>query len=62
VNTDNSDIVAREARETFLKIRQLRKTMPQFTRAEKDELQRTIDRLEDEWWNAVKVYMRGESF
>jgi hypothetical protein len=46
--------VAAEARKTFLAIRQLRKTMPQHTRVEKDALEKKIKELQDGWWEEVK--------
>ena len=54
----HTEIVAQKARETFLAIRQLRKTMPQFTRAQKDELETKIKQLQNQWWLDVKDYMR----
>lgn len=59
--TIESDIVAEKARETFQKIKALRKTMPQFTRLEKDELESKIKELQDQWWEDAKSYMRKES-
>ena len=54
-------LVADKARETFLNIRGLRKTTPQFTRAQKDELTRKEKGLQDQWWKDVKGYMGKES-
>jgi hypothetical protein len=38
-------------------IRNLRKTMPQFTRAQKDALEAEIKKLKDQWWQDVKGKM-----
>ena len=54
---DSVNFVADRARETFLEIRKLRKTLPQFTRAEKDELERRIKLLQDQWWDDVRDRM-----
>jgi uncharacterized protein HemX len=54
----DSDIVAEKARETFNRIKMLRKTMPQFTRSQKDELKAKIKEAQDQWWEEVKQYMR----
>jgi hypothetical protein len=57
---EKSDIVAQKARETFNEIKLLRKTMPKFTRAQKDKLEAEIKKLHDKWWEDVKQYMNGE--
>jgi len=51
------EVVAQKARETFLAIRKLRKMMPRFTRAQKDELQAKTKELQDQWWDGVKDLM-----
>jgi hypothetical protein len=53
-------IVADKARETFLKIRELRKTLPKYTSAQRKELEDKIKASQDEWWEEVKEYMRKE--
>ena len=52
-----SAFVAEKAQETFLAIRKLRKEMPRFTRAQKDELKYKEKELKDQWWDDVKPYM-----
>ncbi len=56
-DNNNSDLVAQKARESFDVIKNLRKTMPKFTRADKDELERRIKEVKDQWWEDVKPYM-----
>ena len=51
-------IVADRARETFMAIRNLRKTMPQRTKAERDALESKIKELQDSWWTEVKPMFR----
>lgn len=46
--------VAEEARETFLKIRELRKTLPTRTKAQRDDLEKKIRDEHDAWWERVK--------
>jgi hypothetical protein len=53
----SAQIVAQKARETFYRIRDLRKTEPQFTRAQKDELERKIKEEQTKWWEEVKGFM-----
>lgn len=53
---DPEKIVAEKAKETFLEIKRLRKTMPQFTRTQKDDLQSKIKETQDKWWDEVKIY------
>ena len=57
---DPVSIVAQKGRETYLAIRELRKTLPQYTRGQKDELTRREKELQDKWWEEVKPYMRSE--
>lgn len=59
INKD-AEFVAQKAREVFLEIRQLRKTEPQFTRAQKNELERKIKQLKDQWWEGVEPFMRND--
>lgn len=54
---DKIDLVAKKARETFLAIRKLRKTSPQFTRAQKDTLKEEITKLGEQWWEDAKRYI-----
>jgi hypothetical protein len=54
---EKSKIVAEKARSTFDTIKQLRKTAPQFTRKEKDDLAEGIKKLQDQWWEDVRSYM-----
>ena len=54
---ESARIVAKKARETFEKIRLLRKTELQFTRAQKDELLRKIKQEQDKWWEEVRGFM-----
>jgi len=54
---EKARIVAEKARETFLKIRELRKTESQFTRSQKDQLEAKIKKLQAGWWEEVKQYM-----
>ena len=49
--------VADKARETFLKIKKLRKAMPKYTKSQRDELEAGIKKLKDEWWQEVKHTM-----
>jgi hypothetical protein len=58
---EKSNLVAQKARETFIEIKRLRKTMPQFTRGQKDELNAKIKEAQDKWWEDVKPYMKGEN-
>jgi hypothetical protein len=53
-----STVVAEKAKETFLEIKDLRKTMPQSTRAQKDELEEMIKEAKSRWWDEVKIYMQ----
>ncbi len=53
---NNSDVVARKARETFEKIRELRKKMPQERKWKRDLLESEIKKLQDKWWEDVKGY------
>jgi len=55
---DPVSIVAERARETFLEIKRLRKTMPQYTKVQRDEFEIKKKELEDKWWDEVKGYMR----
>lgn len=55
-------IVADKARETFLEIRRLRKTVSQFTKSQKDGMKRKEKELQNQWWENVKAYMmKGEN-
>jgi len=52
--------VSQKARETFNKIRVLRKSTKAFTRAQKDELERQIKELQDQWWTECQEsFTRG---
>jgi len=54
-------IVAQKARETFDKIKLLRKTEPQFTRVQKDALLEKIAIEQTKWWEEVKGFMVKEN-
>lgn len=54
---DKVKIVADAARDTFSAIKELRKSMPQRTRAQRDELERRIKELQDRWWQDVSPLM-----
>jgi hypothetical protein len=54
---EKSKIVAEKARSTFDAIKQLRKTAPQFTRQQKDDLAAEIKKLQDQWWEEVGMFM-----
>ncbi len=54
---ENVSIVAQKARDTFLNIKKLRRTMPHFTRAQKDQVDFIVKVLQDRWWEEVKPYM-----
>ena len=49
----DSDFVAQKARETFNKIKELRKSSPQKYAWQREELKKQIKLLEDEWWEQV---------
>ncbi len=53
-------IVAQKAKETFLHIRELRKTHPMRTKAERDNLKNKIKELQDKWWKEVNPYMQKD--
>lgn len=57
---EDVDFVAEKARETFLQIRRIRKTRPNFTRAQKNALEAEIKQLKDQWWQDVKGRMTKE--
>lgn len=53
-------VVAERARETFLRIRELRKNSKAFTRAQKDELEKQIVELQNQWWiDNKELFIRG---
>ena len=52
--------VADKARETFIKIKKLRKARPKYTKPQRDELEAEIKKLKDEWWEEVKHTMIKE--
>ena len=57
-----AEIVGKKATETFKAIRELKKTMPQDRRWQKDELERKEKELKDKWWEEVKPLMqKGEN-
>lgn len=54
---ENNEIVAVEAAEVYRKIKQLRQELPQTNRAEKDEFERQVNALKDDWFKKVKPLM-----
>jgi len=51
---EKRDLVAERARATFNAIRELRKTAPQFTRQQREDLAEGIKKLQDCWWEDVR--------
>jgi len=58
VPTEEVSIVAQKARETFEKIREVRKTMQNKFKWQRDELEAKVKELQDEWWMEVKPLMK----
>lgn len=54
----NATLVAKKAREIFLEIRSLRKSMPQGTRVERNKFEAKRRELEGQWWEYTKPFMR----
>jgi hypothetical protein len=53
-------LVAQEAKTTFLKIRQLRKTMPTKTSTQRLQLATAIRNEKNKWWTKVKPLFTKE--
>ena len=51
-----SDIVALKAKITFEKIKEVRKTMPNKFKWQRDLIDAKVKDLQDEWWEDVKGY------
>ena len=51
-----SDIVALKAKITFEKIKEVRKTMPNKFKLQRDLIDAKVKDLQDEWWEDVKGY------
>jgi len=57
VDKEKVRFVADKARDTFLEIKRLRKTMPQRTKAQRDELELKIKEEHEKWWTEIKHTM-----
>ena len=53
-------LVAQRAKEVFLEIRSLRKSMPQRTRVQRDEFEAKKKELERQWWEYSKPFMKKD--